>query len=159
MGLIQFPSMVPSITIGGVVFTDIDNLIELAATNDSTAGQKYSTVRLGSAAAGYAVPASKSFYIRATATFLISAAAAAKNAYIGYADNDVGLSAAGAPTNPVYFGGSPGASYILPANVNGTFQNPRCEMAFQFTVPTGKYLFYTLSNGLEAQVRFYGYAK
>lgn len=158
MGLIQFPAMVPCIIVGGAVLTDLDNLIELSITNDSTASQKYSTLRQSSASAGYVVPASKTFYCRASAFLLISAAAAAKNGYIGYADTDAGISGA-APTNPVYYGQSAGGSYALPANINGTAQNPRIEAVTLFTIPTGKYPFVTLSSGLESQCRLYGYER
>lgn len=158
MAQIQFPSMVPCIIVGGAVMTDLDNLIELSITNDSNASQKYSTYRLSTGTSGYVVPASKTFYCRAVSFLLISAAAASKNAYVGYADADAGISGS-APSGATYWGSSAGASYVLPANINGTAQNPKIEMQFGMTIPTGKYPFFTFSSGLEGQGKLYGYAR
>lgn len=159
MAQIQFPSQVPCIIVGGRVFTDLDNLIEIQIYCDSTAAQRYSTMRLASASSGYVVPASKSLYLSAFAAMLYTAAAAAKNIWYGYGDTDVGITSAAAPTNAVYPASSIGTAWLNPPNANGTVANPRFETAQNFVVPTGKYAFITGSSGIEFAVHAYGYAR
>lgn len=96
--------------VGGVTFTDLENLLQLTAYAQGT-GATNATFRLTSGSAGYQVPVGKSLYILAVRTIHIDTAVAASatqsfNAQLCYADNDVGQASATAFTNQVYIGGS-----------------------------------------------------
>lgn len=159
MGQVQFPTQLPCVIVGGVVFTDLDNLVELVSYADGTAGARYSTMRLPSASAGYQVPASKSFYLRATRIGVVSGAGANKMAFPGYGDTDVGLTSAAAPTNVTWPGASSDASFIVPPSISATTQNPYIENPFFFTVPTAKYPCVLVSSGLLIAAHYFGYTK
>lgn len=151
------PPVIPTLTIGGRVFTDLENLKLLSAYCDCSAGTRYSTLRLHSASAGYQVPVGKVFKVFAVAVVPLLGVAASRYAYPAYGDNDVGFTSAAAPTNAVYPYGSQAASVILPSNSSPTAANPRLEMAIRQDVPAGKYLAVLGTAGLEFTAYVFGY--
>lgn len=145
----------PSLTIGGRVFTDLKNLIRLNcfATGTSTVR---STARLDSASSGYAVPAGKSLRILA-ARFRNGGGTLAQVA-IGYADNDVGITASTALTNGVFASGSSTVGTTVPAAASVAFAG-LAEASLNFVVPTGKYpvMQKDTASNVDMQCELYGY--
>lgn len=94
---------IPNLVVGGRVFTDLTNLIVLAAY--VTTASNRATFRKINTSAGYAVTAGKTLTIyaaKATAASSLSTTSAVTTATFAYSDNDVGLDTATAFTNPVY---------------------------------------------------------
>lgn len=121
----------PTLTVGGQVFTDLDNLISLVGSTAS--GTLYTGFRKNTETSGYQVPVGKILVIKAmriqnksTSTTFFS---------LNYADNDQGMGSATAPTNPVYLGG---ATQCCPAG--GTSVNIQEYGGLDFRVPAQKYI-------------------
>lgn len=93
---------IPTLTIGGRVFTDLSTLIELTGYCNTNAN---ASLRLYSGSAGYQVTTGKTLTIGACK---LSAATSSSNVTfnLGYADNDVGLDSSTAFTSAVWRGGS-----------------------------------------------------
>lgn len=139
-------SGIPSLTIANRVFTDLTNLIILRAWGGGTA-TGISTMRLGDAAAGYAVTAAKTLKISAISVFCEVASAGVHGTF-GYGDNDVGIAGNTTPTTAVVR-----SQDILPAVTVGTQ-----EQAVNFNVPATKYPYMTMSSvGVVCTVQMYGY--
>lgn len=80
-------------------------LIVLHARVTTVAGNdKWTTFRQQFTTAGYQVPAGKTLYV--TNLHFVASTATAYHQLL-YGDTDVGISAAAAPTNPVYYDGNP----------------------------------------------------
>lgn len=157
MAAVSYPTAIPTLTIGGRVFTDLENLKVLSAYCDCSAGTRYSTLRLHSASAGYQVPVGKTFKVLAVAVIPLVGAAASRYAYPVYGDNDVGFASAAAPTNAVFPYGNQTASVILPSNTVPTAANTRLEMAIRQDIPAGKYPAVLGTLGLEFTAYVFGY--
>ena len=122
----------PSVTIGGRNITDLANLILLVG---GVSGANYTSLRKPESSSGYQVPASKVFRILAMEVTVTTAVAG--GAHILYADNDIGLSQAGPPTNPVY----PGATTTSQNGiVASTATAGKIEIPLRWDIPTGKYI-------------------
>lgn len=103
---------IPSLSVGGVMFTDLSTLIVLFAPQNQ-ASNTNTTARKAFAGAGYQVTSGKTYIIRAT-RFHSSAAAAY---LLKYSDNDVGVVTATSFTNGVnMIGYSLGSDASPPAN-------------------------------------------
>ena len=146
-----------TMTIGGRVFGDLANLIQLQAYNDSTGAQKFSTLRNGTASAGYQVTTGKTLKIGAVRFWILGGQAASRYIQMGYGDTDVGLSGAAAPTNATYLSSGAGSSTQLPFNTAGNAQNPAIEVAVRIDVPATKYFFMSGTTGLEFVGVAFGY--
>lgn len=116
----------PSLTIGGRVFTDLDNLKFLKGYADSNS---YSVLNEAKDASGaYQVPTGKKFV--ALAVICFSKVATYGTFGIGYGDTDIGEDSASQPTNPVLAGG-----YIF----QGAFNTQKTEFAIRFEIAAEKY--------------------
>lgn len=139
---------IPYITVGGRVFTDLDNLIVLHG-NVNGAANGNSSLRKASASAGYQVPVGKTFKIMAVEGFVTTAGFGA----LGYADNDVGIASNTAFTNQVNAANSNNNSLAFATTATGNISNN-----FRFDVPAQKFPLITNSgNTTVGQVRVYGY--
>lgn len=131
-----------SLTIGGRVFTDLDNLVIL---HGLTTANGFATCRRGADSAGYQIPTGKKLKIFA-ATFNSRTAASASPAF-GYGNTDVGSNSAAAPTTPVYNAGDFGQVAAAAAG-NVVSYN------YFFEVPAGKYVFFA---GAQLSTTLFGY--
>ena len=153
-----YPSAIPSLTIGGRVFTDLANLKILFARSAGT-GALNSSFREAGGTAGYVVPASKSFRIDAiSAKMTGTAAAGASMGQLLYSDNDAGTEGATAFTNAKYPGNSSSLSTFGTAASVASPGLARYEEPFNFLVPTGKYIgLIGTSATVSTIVQIYGY--
>lgn len=126
-------SLIPNISIGGRLITDVANL-KCLALRVSGSGSGNSTFRLANftATSGYAVPANKVF--KPKLMRFLGRVISDQAASLCYNDNDLGDGGNSVPTNPKYFAGSSNI-YV------GTLALP-WEMAFydDASVPAGKYI-------------------
>lgn len=149
------PPAIPTLTIGGRVFTDLTNLKVLVGGFAGTANGNC-TMREASSSSGYTPSGSKAFRILAVQIIAISVAPGSF-AGILYADNDVGLATNTAFTNAVYPGGdSRGGFFNSSASVvTTTFSY---ETALNFRVPNGKYPAVTNNaSTFNCGIRIFGY--
>jgi len=121
----------PTLTVGGQVFTDLDNLISLIGTTAS--GTLYTGFRKNTETSGYQVPVGKILVIKAMR--IQNKSASPTHFSLNYADNDQGMGSATAPTNPVYLGGVAQCS-----PTGGTSVNIQEYGGLDFRVPAGKYV-------------------
>jgi hypothetical protein len=148
------PVAVPTMTVGGVNFTNLKNLIVLYMTCKGAA-LYYSSGRLAGTSAGYAVPASKSLRVLAVRANVGTGGA---GTYIipMYSDNDLGAGTLTAPTNPIFLGGSGPANsgfLIRTLTAGVTYEAPT-----NFVIPTGKYPGVSGDgSAYDGQVSYYGY--
>lgn len=149
------PAAVPTLTVGGRVFTDLANLkILFASVTDAT--NKNSSFRKDGTSAGYAVTSGKTLTVLAVR--LYSGAVTVGNANLGfilYSDNDVGLNSATSFTNPVFSTGTGAGSALW--SQGGTVLTMPLEAALSFAVPTGKFIGWQ-NNGTALQTAvLFGY--
>lgn len=144
------PSVVPSITIGGRVFTDLRNLKVLNGYSYN-ASANYVSLRLPNASAGYAVTTAKT--LRITAGFGYALAASTLGSMC-YGDNDVGGSGTTPPTNIVYMSGDANFGQLL--NLSATSDADKFWV-LNFTVPAGKIPCLKFNAGGGGRVTFFGY--
>lgn len=147
--------MVDYMSVGGVVFTDLTNLISLSS-GFSTSSNKNAALRKNSSS-GYQVTAGKTYTIRAVQANVYVAEATASVRLL-YADNDVGLPGTTAFTNPIYYGTYAGTSTQYVTNcIDATTTGVR-ERAIIFGVAAQKYacIDFTGSTGV-GQFATYGY--
>lgn len=131
---------VPTLTVGGRVFTDLPNLIILYGK--VVTGGRFTTLRRGNDTAGYQVTAGKTFTIGAIwGTAEVASSQAAIN--LLYGNTDVGLDSASAPTTPIYLAGD--ATNVIAAGVAllGAAGTPNASFSsfpgLDFRVPATKY--------------------
>ena len=134
---------IPTLTVGGRVFTDLENLIELSGAGSSTS--IYSTLRLSGASSGYQVPVGKILQIRAVQFTATTPAVLAA----GYSDTDVGYATSTAPSVNV-------VPYVQSDYFYTGGDTPQVGIPLQFDVPAGKYPYCNTSSG-DMRARFYGY--
>lgn len=150
MGMAINPTAVPSLTVGGRVFTDLDNL-KILSCYGSGASPK-SSARLPGQSSGYQVPVGKKFKIQAI--LISNMGASVANPLVYYQDNDSGWATATAPVNPVYMtSGNNVNAYIAGTNVvSGTTNS--IAIPANFEIPAGKYIGCSTDGPI---VYFYGY--
>lgn len=142
---------VPSLTVGGRVFTDLANLITLECFHTS-GGSANSTFRVPGGAAGYQVPAGKTLRLWA-ASMMCNAASSGSPALL-YSDNDVGQQTATAYTNPSYKAGADAVPFLYS---EGALTSP-VERGMNWTIPTGKYVGMKVTGNTNTiQMTVYGY--
>lgn len=150
MSQILYPGSIPSLSVGGRLFTDITNLIILSGTANAAAGG-YCSARKPNASACYQVPTGKSYRLMAIQVSVLVIAAGATIA-LGYQDADVGFGTNTAPTNLVQVAGS-GNGTGFSTNAIGITEYP-----LDFLIPAGKYLYtYNGGNVSAVQYRMFGY--
>lgn len=150
----QIAGMVPnpnSFSVGGQNFPrSLTGTMKILTGNTNTTNG-FATLREVNATAGYQVPVGKNFRIVAV-RLVTSDGTSYLLGSIGYGDTDVGMSAAAAPTNPVYQSGAQLAS-VLRAPADGMV-----EAVTDFVVPTGKYPFYADGSSSQAgSCQVFGY--
>jgi hypothetical protein len=154
MNIIQ-PSLQACISIGGRVFTDLDNLIMLYGwTAGSTTIR--TSLRLANGTAGYQVPASRTLKIMAAK--IVPCAATPTGQVVAtpcYSDNDVGMESSTAFTNPIYLGGDVGMGL---ATAGASDNYPEFGVVLDFDVPTGKYPGFQ-GGACVTSLIFYGYLR
>lgn len=140
------------ITVGGRVFTDVDNLIILIATIQGTTGYR-STFRKTNETAGYKPSGSNKFNVLALKSWIVQGASIAKLG-IGYADNDVGMASTTAFTNDFPMGYTNDGFDI---GAWGNYYGQEYPLYFQ--IPNGKYPRLATTSATEAiaNVVLYGY--
>lgn len=125
---------IPTLQVGGAVFTDLANLITLAVQISSSSNGTFRNAKTG-ATAGYAVTASTTLNIRALRALPNSTSAG--TFVLLYGDTDLGFNSGSAFSNPVYYGGSSGmVAIVFPPNNAAT---PYAECTVNFNVPAAKY--------------------
>lgn len=153
MSSIIMPPALPSITVGGRVFTDLKNLIVLRTAITNVGGATNGTGRLNTGSAGYQVTAGKTLKIKAVRAFGQTFTAAG-GFYVCYSDNDVGVVSTTAFTNAKYSGNSSSLAICLNVNAIGVWY----ETAFDFDVPATKYAGAQQSSGTyQGMIEYYGY--
>jgi hypothetical protein len=123
---------IPSITVGGRVFTDLTSLKVLSSgviTNPRC------TFRLPTGSAGYQVTAGTTLTV--SAIRIVPSTTGLSVCTLAQTDNDVGLDSATAFTNPVYQGGS---TTIWTHAISSTIPTAVEATATLFTVAAQKYL-------------------
>lgn len=146
--LVNTPGTIPSLTIGGRVFTDLSNLKILIGSPQGAANSNSNFRRAGLGV--YVVPAGKTFRILAYKVII----ATAGTMYFGFCDNDVGVASATAPTNATYpVNNSVQMLHSGIANTNTIVEFP-CDM----TATQNKYLFCSGGGGtFNGTVFLFGY--
>lgn len=144
------PPAIPTLTVGGRVFTDVKNLIVLTGTIYG-ASNGSSGFRRFSGSSGYLPSGSKSFRIMAIRTMVVTTG---NPLPIFYCDNDLGMGTNTSPTNPVYPSGD-AQNVIINPTAAGTGWY---EIPFDFLTPNGKYIGVT-NGGTASSVRIqlFGY--
>lgn len=148
---------IPSLQIGGRVYTDLTSLIILGA--DATAG-RWGTMRLCSGTAGYQVTTGKTLTISSVAANSPAGGGSSVYGTILYGNTDVGFQSASAPTSPVYMFGSSTVFPILGAfAASGASVSNYKDTAINinFAVPATKYPALENSGGAEIFMIAYGY--
>lgn len=123
-----FPTQ-QTLTVGGRVFTDLDNLKVLYGNVGQTSGA--ATLREPNSSSGYVVPALKTFKILAIEVIY---GANVSGVLVAYGDTDVGMASTSYPTNVVYTGGDQ-----VNFSVIGSAANTMAQASVSFNVPAGKY--------------------
>lgn len=158
MNLIMPPG-IPSLEIGGRVFTDLQNLIQLVASVGTTAANGNASARLANGVAGYQVPVGKILTLQAfRAAGNITAGAAIGLFALGYSDNDAGQQSNNALTNAVYIAGTNTGPSIPPASAAAVVTSMECPLP-DFQVPAGKYISLVNQNNAYYNVYLFGYLK
>lgn len=112
---------IPSLTVGGQVFTDLTTLIVLYGSVATTT--RYTTLRKPGATSGYQVTTGKTMTIRAAKINYITPTGSPTINFL-YGDTDVGINSASAPTNPVYLGGDSSSSCGVLGGTSGASSGP-----------------------------------
>lgn len=144
------PGIIPSLTVGGRVMTDLHRLIVLNGYSYN-ASANYVSLRLPNGTAGYAVTTGKTLRIVAASGH---SNAASTLGSVCYGDNDVGGSGTSAPTNVVYMSGSDLFGQIF--NLPSTSDLDK-SWSLNFTVPATKIPCIKFPAGTGAYVSLYGY--
>lgn len=152
------PSTRETLTIGGRVFVDLVNLKILGTRAD---GGQYGTFRAMNGTSGYQVGASTTLTIHAV-RMQPRDGGQTTHGVVFYADNDVGLNSASAPTVSVYPCGDSSFVYLksvlgTAGGAAGTLDESQA-MNFNFQVPSNKYPQFTCT-GSSSLVIAYGYER
>lgn len=138
-----------TITVGGKVFTDLENLIQLHGILVSGGS---CTLRKADSSSGYLPSGSNNFQVHAIQLFI----AACGEFVLLYSDNDMGVDTSTAPTNPVYPGGSLSCGILT---LNGQYAaGSIVSMLSNFIIPNGKYIAINYAGyPSDGVIRVYGY--
>lgn len=137
MAAVSFPPAIPSLTVAGRVFTDLENLTHLRGFAEGTTTVRASFRKL-TAVAGYQVPTGKKFVVKAIrCCSTVSSSNANLMFLLAYSDNDVGINSSTAFTNAVYVGGS---SNLASIGGLSEVKDDVQEFVTNFEIPAGKYV-------------------
>lgn len=151
---IVVPSAIPTLTVGGRVFTDLQNLIILSGHANNT---RNGTLRKPNGSAGYQITAGKTYQIHAAKFWSSVLSTVNASVFLAQGDTDLGLDSASAITNPVYpFGQSTTTTGIFTTTNNTGIVVS--EQDFRFNVAAGKYVNIANSGGGQLMsLMTYGY--
>lgn len=145
------PPVLPTITVGGRVFTDTKNLIILYGLSNGTNGN--STLRRANATSGYTPTGGKVFKAYAIKIYNLSSSAS-YGVSLSQSDNDLGIQSPSAMTNPVTMAGSTSMQPVTTATGLGQ----TAEGSLDFQIATGKFLTVTSSSSTNSgNIIVYGY--
>ena len=144
------PNNIPTLTVGGRVFTDLSNLIILTG-NCSGSSSGNGTLRKAGGTSGYTPSGSKTFVAKA---IKVAFGTAGGLVQILYADVDIGASSATVFTNPVYIGGAPNSS----AEITGATSSIQESVLPDFIIPNGKFMCTNkLASATACTIQVFGY--
>lgn len=152
---------IPTITVGGRVFTDLTNLKILTGTANSGVAN-YTSLKnasLNATRGVYVVPAAKTFILHAVRWIQNGTTTASALGGLFYGDTDLGETAAGPLTNPVgVVSGVAGIAQLADLFIthSGTPGSDN-ERAIGGSVPTGKYPHFYTNAGYALSLFAYGY--
>lgn len=135
---------IPTLTVGGRVFTDLTTLIELTGFCGNT--NTNASLRLYSGSSGYQVTVGKTLTLHAQQISWTTASGSAGFA-LGYADNDVGMDSGTAFTNPVWRGGTSSNKGIYPTITTGS-SGSIYQTAFKVNCIAQKYVAFNGTSGV-----------
>ena len=151
MATIIVPSAIPTLSVGGRVFTDLANLLTLSGYCAGGASPRTS-FRKPATSAGYA-PSGKTFVVKAIRLNTATTAAASPLS-IFYSDNDCGIGSATAATNQVYMAG---ASSVASLSQGAWVVATTYEFALNFVIPAGKFVGMENGGTFSAPITIFGY--
>lgn len=142
---------IPTLTIGGRVFTDLTTIKMLYARQG---GDVRSSFRLANGTSGYAVTGGTTLTVYAVA--IIPNDSSTIGFQLAYSDNDVGSDTNTAFTNPVYWMGASNALHQVAAVGSGMPEAVR-SFALNFQVLAAKYPGLQISTAARFSMILYGY--
>jgi len=143
---------IPSITVGGRVFTDLTSLLVLGAYNGTST--KYATFRKNNTSSGYVVTTGKTLTISALNVQSQDSATSTTSMGLGYSTQDVGFNSSSEPSADTFQYGNAGF-YVWACIGNQTpFQSERSTI---FTVPAASSPFMKTIGSGEVWATVYGY--
>lgn len=146
---------IPTLTVGGVVFTDLTNLIILKAY--LLTASNHSTMRKVTGSAGYQVTTGKVLTFRAYDAVVETTSSTGPFFSMSYTDNDCGSDSATAPTNQVFEGGAATIARYGTWSAVPTNGAPYQGLSF-FQIPSQKYCTLDVKTGTVITIaRTYGY--
>lgn len=156
MASVILPPTIPTLMVGGRVFTDLANLIILYGYVSGATTTNCSLRKQGGSA-GYTVTAGKTYTILAVRAYgSYTATVAGSFGYLGYSDNDVGVNSSTAYTNAK----NPGNNGLLGQVGNAALgSNGLWEWLCDFQVPATKIPSFTGNGGaaINTNVVVFGY--
>lgn len=161
MAAVTLPAAIPSITVGGRVFTDLENLITLAGYTTNNANPRSTPAPITSSrqTTGYQVPVGKSFRVLAVEVFPTgNVVSNGERVFrLSYADNDVGsVGASTAFTNDTSLVGAVN-SLSIGSNANTMASVTGFAQSCNAYIPAGKYPAVTSEHNAPMLYRIYGY--
>jgi len=149
------PPAIPTLTVGGRVFTDLSNLIVLYGYASGTT-TIYCSLRLATASAGYQVTSGKTLRILALEAHSVYTTAAAANGVLpGYTDDDVGMNSSTVGTNRVSVTAGAGSLIFPPVNSALAYS----QMPIDWRIPATKYPGFVVQSAtlVNIGIRAFGY--
>lgn len=143
---------IPTLTVGGRVFTDLTNLLVLGAYNGT--GTKYATFRKNNTSAGYFVTSGKTLTISALNVQSQDTSTSTSSVGLGYSTQDVGFNSASEPSADTFQYGNSG--FYVWAFIGN--QIPvQSERSTIFTIPAASAPFMKSIGSGEVWATVYGY--
>ncbi len=150
-GPIGSSGIIPTITVGDRVFTDLDNLVQVSGFVNQSGGSAFSIFRKANSSAAYAPPTGKSFLIQAY-KFVYESNGSGGSVLLGYNNSDFGILAGGPAVSPVYYSGS---NIFGPITSLGSIEY--ASSISPFSVPAGKFPFVQSLATIVGMIMLYGY--
>lgn len=144
-----FASVRPSLTVGGRVFIDLTNLIQVCSIMNAGGN---TTFRKDYASAGYQITAAKTYYISAARTQITTVEAGGRIDW-GYGDNDIGQGTTTAATNLKYQGNSAAFGTLRDTGVVGNQETSFSRVP----MPAQKYPQLVYGTTMRGNTWLYGY--
>lgn len=143
--------VIPTLTIAGLVLTDLDNLLKFHA---SATDGNYATLRKSGTSAGYAVTAATTLYMYAGILWCTGAAGTSRGVNMHYGDTDIGFNSVSQTTTPILAYGAGSDIGLNNAQTTGTGVQ---VVLLGWDIPATKYPNITSANGVTVTTNFYAY--